>query len=203
MDFVNSAPKAGKLEKILEQLRVLATKRSKASANVTGGELAQAAAGKPRETLTDDGPLSADQRAWMVRDEGMVREVLGMVGVDYDALIKMDGNTPYSRAVKANPQLVADVAGSDMPVVQALKIAMGFKPYAEFMDAYGTDPKEIREKIKAEVLAEGRKADPLAEANRAKVRNRKGVPLFSGDVGSRPPVERAREGRGLADIFGR
>ncbi|MFZ2587742.1 MAG: hypothetical protein WAZ18_06475, partial [Alphaproteobacteria bacterium] len=148
------------------------------------------------ETLADDGPLAAGARDALGRDEALVREVLRLVDVDYDALIAMDGKSPYSLAVAANPAVVDDILKDASPVVAAMKVALGYKPVAEFTQKYGSAPDEVKAKIKAEVLAEmqGAPADAVPVVKR-------GVgPLFSGKTG-RGGVEKAVGKGDLASLF--
>lgn len=149
------------------------------------------------QTLGDDGPVAADTRAAIARDEALVREVLRMVGVDYDALIAMDGNSPYSLAVEANPALIQDILTDEKPVLAGLKVALGFKPQAEFSAKYGKTPEDIKANIRAEVMAElqGDKveAKPAAKAAVA--------PLFSSRSGRAPVAKQERTD--LRGVFGK
>ena len=111
------------------------------------------------QTIGDDGDAPAGARAAIGRDEPLVREVLGLVGVDYDALIAMDGKSPYSLAAAANPALIQDILTDERPVLAAVKVALGYKPVAEFQGKYGTTPEDIKAKIREEVLAD-MKGDP-------------------------------------------
>ena len=89
----------------------------------------------------------------------MVRPLLALFDINYDDLVRLEpgegGNvSPYARAVNANPAVLERVFQSDRPVLAALQVALGFKPYAEFMDQYGEDPQSIRDAIRDEVKAE-------------------------------------------------
>lgn len=152
-------------------------------------------AGRGVETIGDDAPLAAAARDAISRDEALVREALGLAGMDYDALIAMDGVSPYSQAVAANPALIQDILKDEMPVLAAVKVAMGYKPYADFAGKYGKEPGEIREKIKAEVLAE-MKGDPVEAAPVVKAAV---GPLFSARYG-KAAVGKAAKGD-LASLF--
>lgn len=175
----------GALGKVLAQLREVVG-RNKQQEGTAHGQ------GRS-ETIVDDGDASAPQRERIAHDEGLVRDVLALVGVDYDALIKMDGKTPYSLAVQANPQLTSDVLQAEQPVVAALKIALGYRPYAEFVGKYGQEPGEIKERIRAEVMAENKKLPEEVKAPEGMV--------FSGPFGGgKAPVAKAKK-VGLGDYF--
>ncbi len=157
--------------------------------------------GTPHETITDDAPLAADARAALARDEGLVREVLGLVGVDYDALIRMDGQSPYSLAVEAKPALVRDILRDERPVLAALRVAMGFKPMAEFQGKYGKEPDAIKAKIREEVMAEvGRDKPPAEEKTPTKAAT---GPLFSSRYGAGATRAPQAAALGMGDIFKR
>lgn len=169
----------GTLGKVLAQLR-----------GVVGGNKQQGESA--HETITDDGVVPDGKRAGIARDEALAREVLALVGIDYDALIAMDGKTPYSQAVQANPQVTSDVLQAEQPVVAALKVALGYRPYAEFADKYGHEPGEIRERIRAEMVAE---KQPVPE----EVKPAAGM-VFSGRSGGKVPAAKVKAG-GLGDFF--
>lgn len=172
-----------KFEKIKQQLKAIQSPA--ASTQVGGGE-----------TIADDGVIPADKQTQIASDEALVREVLGMVGVDYDALIAMDGKSVYSRAVAANPALVPEVLGAERPVLAALKVAMGFKPVADFVGKYGSNPEDIKAAMRAEFEAEMAAKEGGTKANAA-------GPVFSGAQGGvRPAVPLPRKGK-LADVFGK
>jgi hypothetical protein len=168
----------GALGKVLAQLREVVAK----------GKTGAAAS----ETITDDGKVNEAKRVAIARDEALAREVLALVGVEYDALIAMDGKTPYSLAVQANPQLTSDVLQAEQPVVAALKVALGYKPYAEFVGKYGKEPGEIRERIRAEMAAE---KGPVPE----EVKPVAGM-VFSGRGGGKVVPAKPKSG-GLGDFF--
>lgn len=107
------------------------------------------------ETLTDDiSQMSVDKKAEVERMEHLARQLLALFGQDYDALIRMDDVSPYAQAVRANPNLAADVLRDEQPVLRALEIALQFKPYADFMTKYGTTPAAIRDSVRQEYAAE-------------------------------------------------
>jgi hypothetical protein len=137
------ADRAPKLERVLGQLREL--------------EKRQQAAGQspvPDQTVADDKAVSDEVMRGVLADEALVRPVLELVGVDYDALVAMDGISPYSQAVGANEALLEQVMQAERPVLAALNVALGFKPYAEFVAKYGADPAGIKDKLRQEILAE-------------------------------------------------
>lgn len=179
-----------KLEKILQQLTELA-ERQKATAG-----------GKPLETVADDASLSADRQALIGVQEAIVRPVLALFGIDYGSLIAMDGKSLYSQAVQARPEMLQAMLASDMPVLEALKVAVAYKPYAEFGQKYGRTPEEIKAKIRAEALAEAGVAAPdVATAGAAAEELPLGA-VFAKVSGQRAELPK-RRGAGLADVFGR
>lgn len=183
MDIWNKAAGGnGKLAKIKQHLQAL---QSNGQTEVGGGE-----------TIADDGGIPADKQAQIARDEGLVRQVLGLFGINYDALIKMDGQSVYSCAVKANPALAQQVGQAENPILEALKVAVQYKPVADFTGKYGTTPEAIKAAVRAEIEAEmqGKDADvkrPVAEVG----------PVFSG----RPSgaVGKPAKGNKLSDVFGK
>ena len=62
-------------------------------------------------------------------------------------------NAPYQELEKQHPWTSARVMGADSPVLEALQVLAE----EDFFKTYGRDPKQIREKVKAEVLPELRK----------------------------------------------
>ncbi len=171
----------GKLEKVMEQLRAVAEQR-------------KAKVGGSPQTVADDGPVSAEKRAGIERDEVLVREAFRLAGIDYDALIATEGDTPYAAAVKANPKVADEVLAAESPVLAALKVAFGFKPYADFSKKYGSEPAEIRESIRQEVMGEG-SPDPMPKEPSS-------LPFASRSGGRAPAAARAGKGA-LKDVFGR
>lgn len=140
----------GALNEKLEKIRThLGSLNGASGAQKVGGEGA---------TLTDDAPLPADKRAAIAKEEALVRGALQVVGIDYDALIAQEGQegkgSAYAQAVAANPSVLKQVMEAESPVLAALNVAMGYKPYAEFTAKYGADPAAIKAAIKAEALAE-------------------------------------------------
>lgn len=176
------AGETGKLEEIKQRLAAVQAAEQKAANKVGGGE-----------TIADDGVIPADRQTQIASDEALVREVLGMMGADYDALIQMDGESVYARAVKANPTLLQDVLGSERPVLAALRVAMGYKPVAEFIGKYGHSPEDIKAAMRAEFEAE------MAAKEDGKVA--KG-PLFSSSQPTAKAPSVPRKGK-LADVFGK
>lgn len=180
----------GKLEQIKQQLAAMQGTARKPGDPMIGGAGTQVGGG---ETIADDGVIPADRKAQIASDEALVREVLGMVGADYDALIAMDGASVYARAVQANPEVLKGVLGAERPVVAALKVAMGYKPVADFVGKYGVKPEDIKAAMRAEFEAE-----MAAKEAGGKVAG----PVFSGTQGAARTPTAARKGK-LADVFGK
>lgn len=166
MNKLKAPQGAPKLEKILGQLRDLAKLQDAAKPADAG-----------TQSVANDGPLSAAKMQAVVADEALVRPVLALLGVDYDALVAMDGKSAYSQAVGANPALLEQVLGADRPVLAALQVAFRFKPYADFAATYGSDPAQIKDKLRQEVLAEMAQTPAQPAAARGAV--------FSAPVGKR------------------
>ena len=174
----------GRLERIRAQLQALAGKQ-KVPAEA--------------QTIADDGsPLPAAKLAAIGRDEGLVRGTLELFGLNYDSLIAMDGQSAYAQAVQAQPELPKRVLASEQPVLEALKIALGFKPFAEFAQKYGRTPDDIKAAVEREVRAEMAGKVGKKSADVAKVE----APLFSAPVGQRT-VPSVRRKNGLREVFGR
>jgi hypothetical protein len=171
---------AGKLEEIKKQL-----------VSVQGAAKAQEVGGG--ETIADDGVIPADKQTQIASDEALVREALGLVGVEYDKLILMDGQSVYSNAVKANPALLQDVLQSERPVLAALRVAMGFKPVADFVGKYGSSPEDIRAAMRAEFEAE------LAAKEMG---SKPAGPVFSSSGAGVKASAGVKRGK-LADVFGK
>lgn len=184
MDIWGKKAAAGgeKLGKLKQQLQAL---QGKAKHEVGGGE-----------TIADDGVIPADRQARLTRDEALVRDALGLFGVDYDALIKMDGASVYSRAVQANPALAGEVLKAESPVLEALKIAVQFKPVAEFTGKYGSTPEDIKAAMRAEIEAEMAAKDGEAKPKAA-------GPVFSGRAASGGAAAKPAKGNTLSDVFGK
>jgi hypothetical protein len=167
-----AAPLNEKLQQIRTQLEAL-NKPQAQGAQQVGGEGA---------TLGDDAPLPADKRAAIAREETLVRGALKAVGVDYDALISTEAQegkpSAYAAAVQANPRVLDEVLNAEFPTLKALEVAIGFKPYAEFVGKYGAEPAAI----KAAILAEAKQTQEPPETAVPK-----GLP-FSGGRG---PVKTA------------
>jgi hypothetical protein len=171
-----------KLEKIVQQLSALARRQKQAPAGP--------------QTVGDDAPVPADRQAAIVHDEDLVRQVLGLFGIDYDALIVMDGKSCYSQALAARPDLAAQVLAADRPVVAALRVALDYKPYAEFAAKYGHTPEEIKANMAKELQAAAPKSG-TEPAPRVAV-----APPFSTVTASREPGT-AKRRNDLASLFGR
>ena len=181
--FGQKAGNTGKLEEIKKRLAALQGKpQPEASDKVGGGE-----------TIADDGVIPADRQTRIAEDEALVRGALALVGADYDALIKMDGESVYSKAVKADPAILKQVLEAERPVLAALQMAMGYKPVAEFVGKYGSSPEEIRAAMRAEFEAE------MAEKE---VGKKASGPVFSGSrAAAKAPADK-RKGE-LAEVFGK
>jgi hypothetical protein len=151
-------------------------------------------------TVGNDGPLPADKKAQVEREEALVRSVLALFGIAYDELITSDvgagGETsPYAAAVKQNPQLMQQVLAAESPVLAALQIAASYKPYAEFSQKYGTAPDDIKANILKEVQAgAGAQTEPTAK--------RYG-PVFSGSYGAAAAAPAKPKKGDLKTLFGR
>ena len=130
------------------------------------------------ETISDDYDLSPEVQQRIIDTEGVLREALALFGIDYNALVKMDENSVYAQAVQASPEVARRVAESDNPVLEALKVATLFKPYAEFQTKYGKTPDEIKANLRKEFEAE--------MAGNAKPEEPVEAPMFSrrGQAGS-------------------
>lgn len=140
-----------KAQALMQALGGLGTQNKKQSADgasVAGGDSFAA------ETISDDFALSDDARLSIQQTEETVRQVLKLFELDYDALVRMDDTSLYARAVQENPAVLAYVKQAQNPVLEALKIAIGFKPYAEFIEKYGKDPDSIKTAMRAEIEAE-------------------------------------------------
>ena len=91
---------------------------------------------------------------------------------------------PYQELEKERPWVSARVMGADSPVLEALQVLAE----EEFFKTYGRDPKQIREKVRAELLPEVKK-ELLAE-----LKNKPGQPVQGlGDVrtgGEGKPAEK-------------
>lgn len=184
------APEGGKLETVMARLKDLAQRRN-AAAQGDSSAVGKAAVG--RETVADDGKISADKQQVIAASEAVVRPVLKMFGVDYDALIRMDGKSPYALAVDSQPDVLQGVLGAENPVLAALQVATGYQPYAEFSARYGKEPAEIKQNIRAEVLAEdGEEKEPMPA----------GGLVFSQRYGGGRTAKEVERG-GLERVFGK
>lgn len=106
------------------------------------------------ETVSDDLPIKPEKVKFIQETEKVVRETLAIFGIDYDALIRMDANSLYAKVVKRKPEVLEHVMADENPVLAALKIAVGFQPYAEFIEKYGEEPEAIKNAIKEELMLE-------------------------------------------------
>jgi len=181
------AVNTGKLEEIKKRLATL-----QGNASQTSGEGASDKVGGG-ETIADDGVIPADRQTRIAEDEALVRAALAMAGIDYDALIAMDGESVYSQVVRAHPDVLKQVLEAERPVLAALQVAMGYKPVADFVGKYGSTPEDIKAAMRAEFEAE------MAEKEAGR---KVAGPVFSGSRAvAKAPAEK-RKGE-LADVFGK
>ncbi|TKW61620.1 MAG: hypothetical protein DI628_03060 [Blastochloris viridis] len=173
----------GKLEEIKKRLAALqGGGQTEASDKVGGGE-----------TIADDGHIPADRQTRIAEDEALVRAVLALVGMDYDQLISMDGESVYAQVTRANPEILQQVLNAERPVLAALQVAMGYKLVAEFVGKYGSTPEDIKAAMRAEFEAE------MVEKEGGK---RVEGPVFSGRRAAAKVPATDRKGE-LADVFGK
>lgn len=116
------------------------------------------------ETISDDYNLSVEAQQKIIDTESLLREALALFGIDYNALVRMDEASAYAQAIQASPEVARRVAESSNPVLEALKIAVYFKPYADFQSRYGQTPDEIKANLRQEFEQEFASAGP-AETN--------------------------------------
>lgn len=153
------------------------------------------------ETISDDAEISEEKRQMIATVERLVRETLAIFGMDYDALIRMDGKSLYARVVSRRPEVLEAVMADANPVLAALKIAVGFQPYAEFVEKYGDEPEAIKKAIREEVLAEMKQARSAQESGVVQTPTN---PSFSGQKSPQNSVKKSQKATGtLADIFGK
>lgn len=161
------------LEEIMQRLSKLAEQQNTINQNAT-------------ETVQDDADFNEDVLAKIETEEALVRPVLALFGLDYDALIDEGSGSVYGRAVQANPTILQHVAQAKSPVLAALQVVAAFKPYAEFMERYGENPEDIKKAILAE--AEGHKKEqkkheekvpssPFSKPYAAPEKDAKGAPV--------------------------
>ena len=161
----SKADSLNELSKKLEQL-----------ANTRNPEKSEA-----KETISDDFDVTPEELLKIEESEKDMRELLKTMGLDYDALIRMDGKSVYARAVSANPGVLEYVKSSKNPVLEAVKIAVGFKPYAEFMDKYGNEPEAIIKNIRSEFEGEKSKENKAKESEISQQEKALSRPSFSGN----------------------
>jgi hypothetical protein len=138
------------------------------------------------ETISDDYDLSPEVQQKIIDTESLLREALALFGIDYNALVRMDSSSVYAQAIQASPEVARRVAESDNPVMEALKIAAYFKPYAEFQNRYGRTPDEIKASLRREFEEEAAQTTAPAEKAAAPVE----APLFSRRAyGSKPTAK--------------
>lgn len=181
---------SGAAQAPLEALRAKLRELQAAPAREVGGD----------GTVSNDGPLPADKKTQVERDEALVRPVLALFGLDYAALITAEEGpngekSPYAQAVAANPRLLQEVLAADNPVLAALQVAVSFKPYADFTQKYGTTP----EAIKAAIVQEAQgQAKPAGERD-----SRRYGPVFSGTYGTAAATAPGPKKTDLKSVFGK
>ena len=154
------------------------------------------------ETISDDFDMEPALMEKIKASENEMRDLLKSMGQDYDALIKMDGKSVYARAVAANPAILDFVKSSANPVLEAVKIAMGFKPYADFMEKYGSEPSEIIENVRKEIDGENMKEKKQKISGKSDYEQALNRPSFSHATKS-IKEEKSDKVKTLEDIFKR
>jgi len=129
------------------------------------------------ETISDDYDLSAEVQQKILDTEGLLREALALFGIDYNALVRMDAQSAYAQAIQASPEVARRVAEASNPVLEALKVAVYFQPYAEFQSKYGQTPEEIKANLRKEFEQELASGEVANENKAAAVKVE--APLFS------------------------
>lgn len=185
----------------MKQNEMFPQAQSKAEALM--GTLTQLSSGETapkhvEETISDDFDLDENTRLNIEQTEDVVRDVLQLFGMNYDDLIRMDDTSIYAQAVRENPAVLQYVKASTNPVLEALKIAVNFKPYAEFMNNYGRDPEAIKKAIREEVMAEVN-----AQAKPKEKQQEMASTPFSNLSGQGVKNTKATEQQTLDQIFGR
>jgi hypothetical protein len=100
--------------------------------------------------------------------------------------------------MSANPQLAQQVALADWPILEALKAALEYQPYAEFTSKYGRTPEEIKQNMQAEMQAAKVPEVVIEAAPREPV-----GPVFSRYAGGALNQPAPRKKDDLAALFGR
>ncbi|MFT7434148.1 MAG: hypothetical protein ACI9TY_001796 [Alphaproteobacteria bacterium] len=184
---------ADSLKQLTEKLNLIAAQNKPLSEN---NEIAI------DETIADDFDVSAEEFSKIQSSENDMRGLLKTMGLNYDALIRMDEKSVYARAIAANPAVLDFVKSSKKPVFEAVKIALGFKPYAEFMDKYGSEPADILKNIRSEYEGENKEVkqnDVLDNASLTEALNR---PSFSSAVtGNSKGKNKSTDVQTFNDIF--
>lgn len=150
------------------------------------------------ETISDDFDVEAEKLKTIENSEAEMRTLLNLMDIDYDELIRMDGKSIYSRAVSSNPAVLDHVKNAKNPVLEAVKISLQFKPYAEFMGKYGQEPTEIFKNIKQEI--EGQKVEQK-EVEKPSVQEIVEGSSFSGSLGSKAEGSKSSEVPSLNELF--
>lgn len=174
----------------LEALRAKLRELQAAPVNEVGGD----------GTVSNDGPLPADKKTQVERDEALVRAVLALFNIDYAALITSETGpngeqSPYAQAVASNPRLLKDVLAADNPVLAALQVAVGFKPYADFTQKYGSTPEAIKAAITQEAMGTAKQGEEAA--------SKRYGPVFSGTYGTAASTAAPAKKNDLKSVFGK
>lgn len=175
-----------------ESMQQLAEKLEELNAQKTAAPTA-------KETISDDFDVDAERLKTIEKCEAEMRELLQMMNINYDDLIRMDGKSVYSRAVSANPAVLQHVKNAQNPVLEAVKISLQFKPYAEFMEKYGQEPDEIFQNIKQEIADQNDKGQQKT-ATPSVTEIIEGS-SFSGTPSIQKQTSKKQDIQTLADIF--
>lgn len=194
-----------KMSRLYERLGQLAAGGESAAAVPVEGENSVAEqATDGAETIADDIDLPPEVQTQIMQDESVVREALALFNVDYNALMAMDDTSAYGRAVQMNPQILDMIAASERPVLAALKVAVEFGPYVEFMNQYGDTPEAIKAAMRDEMLAD-MKAEKQGEAKAAMAAETSGAAEkalpFSTGMRSKKANKAAPKTRSLSDVL--
>lgn len=151
------------------------------------------------ETIADDAVIPKEKAARVADVENIVRETLAIFGMDYDSMIRMDDKSLYARVVRRRPEVLSAVMQDENPVLAALKIAVGFQPYADFIEKYGEEPEVIVKAIREEVMTEMKQARASKESAVNSIKS----PAFSGEIKPKKAKPKAKKEKTLDDIFKR
>lgn len=152
-----------------------------------------------QETIGDDFDISPEKLAQIEHEEALMRRALALFDVDYDSLVRMDGQSAYSQAVTTKPEVLEMVKNAQSPVLAAMQVAVQFKPYAEFSEKYGNTPDDIRNAIRSEVEKEMQSKTKKQLKEKAAVASKGAAFSSLSGKGSKAP----KAGSRLTDIFGK